>query len=384
MQNFQFYNPTKILFGKGQIAAIAREIPAGARVLITYGGGSIRQNGVYEQVVAALAHHQTGEFGGIEPNPRYETCLRAVEKIRDEKYDFLLAVGGGSVLDGAKFIAAAVRFEGDPWDILAKHAPVSSALPLGAVLTLPATGSESNPFAVISRESTREKLAFSSEHVFPRFAVLDPETTFSLPPRQVANGIVDAFAHTLEQYLTYPANAPLQDRFAESILLTLIEEGPKTLANPRDYDARANLMWAATMALNGLIGCGVPQDWTTHMIGHEITALCGLDHGRTLAIVFPGTMQERRAAKREKLLQYAARVWGITSGPEEERIDAAIAKTRAFFESLGVPARLSAYGIGRDIIDAIERRFAERGWTQLGERQDIGPREAAAILSRCV
>jgi NADP-dependent alcohol dehydrogenase len=274
-----------------------------------------------------------------------------------------------------------VKFEGDPWEILTKGAPVKCAVPIGCILTLPATGSESNAFAVVSREATQEKFAFSSDYVYPQFAVLDPETTYTLPPRQVANGIVDAFAHTLEQYLTYPSGAPLQDRFAEGILLTLVETGPRTLATPTDYEQRANLMWAATMALNGLIGQGVPQDWSTHMIGHEITALRGLDHAQTLAIVFPGTMSVRRSAKREKLLQYAERIWNIRSGSDDERIDAAIQKTREFFESLGVPTRLSAYGLGGDLIQAIEERFTERGWNQLGERSDVGPKQAAAVLA---
>jgi len=381
MQNFEYVNPDKILFGKGQIAKLPDEIPPEALILMTYGGGSIKRNGVYDQVTAALKGRRVLEFGGIEPNPTYETCMQAVEIVRREGVNFLLAVGGGSVVDGTKFIAAAARFEGEPWDILAKGAAVKSAAPLGVVLTLPATGSEMNTFAVISRQSTAEKLAFGSPAVYPKFSILDPETTFSLPPRQVSNGIVDAFAHVLEQYLTYPANAPLQDRMAEAILLTLIEEGPKTLANPADYDSRANVMWCATMALNGLIAVGVPQDWTTHMIGHEITALHGLDHAQTLAITFPGTLAVRRGAKREKLLQYAARVWGIRDGGEDERIEGAIAKTREFFESVGVKTRLSDYGLTRDTIAQVAARFEKRGWKGIGERGDIGPREVEAILA---
>jgi NADP-dependent alcohol dehydrogenase len=380
MNNFVFFNPVKILFGRGQIATLRAEVPAGARVLVTYGGGSVRSNGVLDQTRAALEGHAVIEFGGIEPNPVYETLMKAVEIVRREGVDFLLAVGGGSVLDGTKFIAAAARFAGEPWDIAAKGAPVEAAVPLGAVLTLPATGSEMNTFAVVSRQATGEKLPFSSPLVYPKFSIIDPETTFSLPPRQVGNGIVDAFAHVLEQYLTYPAEAPLQDRFAESILLTLIEEGPKTLANPRDYNARANLCWCATMALNGLIGAGVPQDWATHMIGHELTALRGLDHAQTLAVVYPGTLAVRREAKRAKLLQYATRVWGLT-GSEEDRIDGAIARTRAFFESVGVKTRLADYHVAPDVAPAISRRLSERGWTALGERQDISPQVVEEILS---
>lgn len=384
MQNFSYYNPTRIIFGKGQIAAIAKQIPADARVLVTYGGGSIKSNGVFDQVKAALAGRDWLEFGGIEPNPRYETLMRAVEIVRREKVEFLLAVGGGSVADGTKFIAAAACFEGDdPWDILAKRALVGAAVPLGVVLTLPATGSESNTFAVISREATGDKLGFGSEHCYPRFAVLDPETTFSLPPRQVANGIVDAFVHTMEQYMTWSADAPLQDRFAEGILHTLIEQGPQALARPNDYEVRANVMWAATMALNGLIGCGVPQDWATHMIGHEITAEFGLDHAQTLAVVLPGVLRSRRDDKHDKLLQYAERIWGISSGSDDERIEAAVARTEAFFESLGVKTRLAAYGVS-DAPAAparIRARLEAHGFVKLGERGAITPQIAQDILA---
>ena len=381
MENFEFFNPVKIIFGKGQIAKLRGAVPAGARLLVTYGSGSIKRNGVYDQVMANLQGHTVSEFSGIEPNPAYETLMKAVEVVKRERIDFLLAVGGGSVLDGTKFIAAAARFEGEPWDILAKHAPVSAAVPLGAVLTLPATGSEMNFFAVISRAGTHEKFPFSSPLIFPKFSIIDPQVTFTLPARQVGNGIVDAFAHVLEQYLTYPANAPLQDRFAESILLTLIEEGPKTLAHPADYNSRANLCWCATMALNGLIGLGVPQDWTTHMIGHELTALRGLDHAQTLAVVFPAVLAERKQAKRAKLLQYAERVWGIHTGAEDEKIDQAIENTRAFFESVGVKTRLKDYGVAPEVVQLVSKRLAARGWTTLGERQDIGPKEVEAILS---
>lgn len=383
MENFAFYNPVKILFGKGQIANIAAEIPADAKILITYGGGSIKANGVYDQVKSALAGRNVFEFGGIEPNPHLETLLKAVELIRKEGIDFLLAVGGGSIVDGTKFIAAAVSFEGDPWDILAKNAPVTAALPFGAVLTLPATGSEMNDGSVVTKWETKDKLFFASSQVFPRFSVLDPETTYSLPPRQIGNGIVDAYTHVMEQYLTYPANAPLQDRMAESILKTLIEEGPKTLANPQDYDARANLVWSATMALNGLIGAGVPQDWTTHMIGHELTALHGLDHAQTLAVVLPSTLTIRRDRKWQKLLQYAERVWGIVDGDQEQRVNDAIAKTRNFFESVGVRTRLSDYGVGLDSIPAIIKNLEKHGMTALGEYEDVNPQVVEQILALC-
>ena len=271
-------------------------------------------------------------------------------------------------------------FAGDPWDILAKNAPLKGALPVGAVLTLPATGSESNGSAVISRRALKEKLAFFSPLVFPRFSVLDPETTFSLPARQVANGIGDAFCHVIEQYLTYPVDAAVQDRFAESVLRVLIEEGPKTLANPKDYAARANLVWAATWALNTAIGVGVPQDWASHMIGHELTALHGIDHARTLAVVLPSLMQVQRAGKREKLLQYADRVWDLRDGPEDARIDAAIAATRRFYESLGMGTHLADYGITTDTAAEVARRLDAKGMAKLGERGDITPAVVEKIL----
>lgn len=380
MDNFVFHNPVKVLFGRGQIANIGGEIPTTARVLLTYGGGSIKTNGVYDQVKKALANHSVMEYGGIEPNPRLETLMPAVELARSRRLDFLLAVGGGSVLDGTKFIAAAIPFQGEPWDIVAKGVPLTTAVPLGAVLTLPATGSEMNTFAVITKWATREKLAFGSPLLYPRFSVLDPETTFSLPPRQIGNGIVDAFTHTMEQYLTFPADAPLQDRMAEAILRTLIEEGPKTLAHPRDYNARANIMWCATMALNGVIAAGVPQDWATHLIGHELTALHDLDHARTLAVVLPSLLSVKRQTKRAKLLQYGERVWQVLQGTEQERIDQAIQKTRDFFESVGVPTRLSAYGIGRETATVVARRFKARGKTDMGEGKDIGPDVVEEIL----
>lgn len=383
MWNFTYHNPVKIVFGKGTIAELANLVPQDQKIMMTYGGGSIKRNGVYDQVIAALKGRTVIEFGGIEPNPRYETLMRAVEQDRAEGVGFLLAVGGGSVLDGTKFIAAAVKFAGDdPWDILAKDAPVNEALPLGAVLTLPATGSEMNGNAVISRESTREKLSFSSPYVYPRFSILDPETTYSLSARQVANGIVDTFVHVAEQYLTYSVNAPLQDRQAEAILLTLIEEAPKVKADPQNYEVRANLMWCATQALNGLIGCGVPQDWATHSIGHELTAFFGLDHGQTLAIVLPAVLKHERIRKAGKLVQYAQRVWGIHDLGEDETIDAAIAKTEEFFHSVGNPTRLSDYSIKVAECRPIVERFRARG-SRLGEHKAIGAQEVEEILALC-
>ncbi len=381
MDSFDYYNPVKILFGQGSIAAIAEEIPRDAKILMTYGGGSIKKNGVYEQVKTALAEHTVIEFGGILANPELEILIDAVELARREAVDYLLAVGGGSVIDGTKFIALAVPFVGNCWDILAAEAPVTEALPLGTILTLPATGSEMNSYFVISKSATQEKLQSNSELVLPRFAILDPAITFSLPSKQISNGIVDSFTHTIEQYLTYPVNAPLQDRIAESILLTLIENGGKTLSDPNDYDARANLMWCATLADNGLVGVGVPQDWSTHMIAHELTALFGLDHAVTLAIILPSLLTYKRKTKRDKLLQYADKVWGITQGDAEERIDQAILATREFFESLGIPTYLRDYKLDKSRIPDVIENLRKHNLIPLGEHQDINLEDVREILT---
>jgi NADP-dependent alcohol dehydrogenase len=380
MFNFIFHNPVKIIFGRGQTHLIANEIPQSAKILITCGGGSIRKNGAHAQVTDALKGRSCVEFWGIEPNPSFETLMQAVELGRKEKIDYLLAVGGGSVADGTKLIAAAIPFEGDPWEIVQKKARPTSALPFGCVLTLPATGSEMNCGAVITRKSTKEKLSFQNPAVYPKFSVLDPEFTFSLPPKQVANGIVDTFVHVAEQYLTLPANAAIQDRFSESILCALLEEGPKTLADPTDYDSRANLMWAATMGLNGLIGCGVPQDWATHMIRHELTAFFGLDHAQTLAIVLPNLLWTLRDSKRQKLLQYARRVWNNHDADEDAAIKGAIASTRAFFESVGLSTHLAKLGITEDPSSEIVARFKARRMLPMGESKALDADKIKEIL----
>ena len=382
MQNFTFSNPTKIVFGEGQIKELANLIPANARILLTYGGGSIKKNGVYEQVVKALEGKTWFEFSGIEPNPHYETLMKAVELVKQEKIDFLLPVGGGSVIDGTKLIAAAVNFDGEPWDIMAKNQPFFSALPIGCVLTLPATGTESNGNSVITKAATHEKLAFGSPLVYPQFAILDPTTTYSLPPRQMANGAVDAFVHIMEQYLTYPVDAKVQDRFAEGLLMTLVEEGPRSLKEPTNYAVRANVMWAATMALNGLIGVGVPQDWATHMIGHELTAMHGLDHAQTLAVVLPAVMQHQREKKRAKLLQYGRRVWNLNHTDEDALIDAAIAATKNFFEVMGTPTTLSGYGVGRESIPKLVALLVKHNLLALGEHGAIPPEGSRESLEQ--
>ncbi len=381
MNNFSYRNTTQIHFGQGQIAKIRDEMPANARVLITYGGGSIKKNGVMEQVHAALDGVTYFEFGGIEPNPHFETLMKAVDVIKQENINFILAVGGGSVIDGSKFIAAAALYPNDPWEIIQTYgAKVTQAVPLGCVLTLAATGSEMNNGAVITKAATQDKLFFFSEHVYPKFSVLDPTTTYSLPPRQIANGVVDSFVHIVEQYVTYPVNAKVQDRLAEGLLLNIVEDGPKALENPTDYDIRANLMWTATMALNGLLSTGVPADWATHLIGQEITGLYGLDHAQTLAIVIPAVWTYKQSAKKEKLLQYAERVWEMTDGDEDARVVAVIEKTRQFFEQMGVKTRLSDYGLDRSVIPAVVAKLKEHGHVQLGEKADITPDDVTAIL----
>jgi NADP-dependent alcohol dehydrogenase len=258
---------------------------------------------------------------------------------------------------------------------------VKVAIPYGTVLTLPATGSEMNAGAVVSRQTTQEKLVFSSPLLYPKFSIVDPETTYSLPPRQIANGVVDAFVHVVEQYVTIPSKAPLQDRFAEGILRTLIEDGPKTLANPMDYDARCSVVWCATMALNGLIGCGVPQDWSTHMMGHELTALHGLDHAQTLAILLPNLLWVQRESKRAKLVQYAESVWDLREGKEDARIEQAIIRTRAFFESMGNPTHLSDYSLGSEHFEEIVARLESRKMLPMGEKKDLDAEKIREVLA---
>jgi NADP-dependent alcohol dehydrogenase len=381
MFNFDFYNPTRIIFGKDRIQALDRLVPAEAKVLVLYGGGSVKQFGTLDKVRLSLANRTVVEFGGIEPNPRFTTLKRAVEIVRAEAIDFLLAVGGGSVMDGTKFIALAACHQGNAEEILfsrPKPVQVTSAIPLGTVVTLPATGSEMNSGGVISHQGG--KFVFFSPLVFPQFSILDPTLTFTLPPTQVANGIIDTFIHTVEQYVTFPAEGRFQDRTAEGILQTLIEIGPATINNPTDYDARANLMWCATNALNGLIGAGVPQDWTTHMIGHELTAQFGIDHAKTLAILQPAVWQVCKEQKRGKLRQYAERVWHLNEGDDDQRIDKAIEQTRSFFEALGVSTRLSAYGVTPDKIDAVVQALEAHGMTALGEKREVSLEVSRRIL----
>ncbi|MGL4292134.1 MAG: iron-containing alcohol dehydrogenase [Bacteroidales bacterium] len=381
MHNFEFQNPVKIIFGKGQIARLPELISKDTKIMMTYGGGSIFKNGVYDQVKKALAGYEVVEFGGIEANPDYSTLIKAIEICKEQAVDMLLAVGGGSVIDGTKFIATGVKYNGDPWNFMLDNKLATCALPLASVLTLPATGSEMNNGAVISRRERNEKFAFMNPKTFPKFSILDPEVIYSLPERQVANGIIDTYAHTLEQYLTTSQSSLVMDRWAEGLLQTLVEIGPKLMQNHQDYDLCANFMLTATMALNGFISMGVDEDWATHMIGHELTALHGLDHGVTLAIVHPGVMDVMREEKKEKLLQYATRVWGINEGSEDERIDEAIRKTEAFYRSLGVKTRLSEHEIGEETIQIIVERFSSRGWN-VGEHGIVTPEKTKQILQK--
>lgn len=375
MTNFELYNPTNYIFGKGQIAKLSELIPANSKILLAYGGGSIFKNRVYDQVKSALSSVEMVEFGGIEPNPRYETLMKAVEIIRNEKITFILAVGGGSVIDGVKFISGAVNFEGDAVEILKKRIlfkDVSKVIPFGTVLTLPATGSEMNSGAVVTIEATQEKLTLGGSALFPKFSICDPTVVASLPKRQLENGVVDAFTHVMEQYLTYPHDALLQDRFAESILQTLIEIGPDVVQHPSDYKLASNFMWCATMALNGLIQKGVPSDWATHMIGHELTALYEIDHARTLAIIGPNLYRTMFETKKEKLAQYGERVWNIEGNSIEEKATQAIEKTVEFLHKMGMETKLSNYTSDfKKTADFIVNRFEERGWKAMGEKQNI-------------
>ena len=374
MLNFELYNPAKLIFGKGEIEKLSTLIPKESKILVAYGGGSIFKNGIYDQVKKALEGFNVVEFGGIEANPYFETLMKAVEIIREQKIDFILAVGGGSVIDGVKFISAAAKFEGDPIDILHKRIIFkegADVVPFGTVLTLPATGSEMNSGSVVSIKATQEKRDFGGSAMFPKFSICDPTVIASLPKRQLQNGVIDAYVHVLEQYITYPHEGYLQDRIAESILQTLIEVGPKVVENPTDYTLASNFMWSCTMALNGLIQKGVPSDWATHMIGHELTALYNIDHARTLAIIGPNLYHVLFETKKEKLAQYGKRVFQLT-GTDEEIARQAIAATLAFYHTMGMKTKISENASNiENTADFIVNRFEERGWKALGEKQNI-------------
>lgn len=382
MNKFNYKNPTNLVFGEGQISKLKNLIPVGSKILLAYGGGSIKSNGVHRQVKDALKGYEITEFSGIEANPEFETLMNAVRVIREKNLDYILAVGGGSVLDGCKFVSAAVNYDGDEWDVVVNNggSKVEEFIPLGTVLTLPATGSEMNPNFVISRSQIGEKRANAYPQTYPTFSILDPNVMISLPKKQVANGIVDSFVHVMEQYMTYPADTPLQDRWAEGVLQTLIEEAPKLMEEVWNFEAASNLMFCSTMALNGLLSMGTPGDWSVHMIGHEITAKFGIDHGRTLAIILPGVYRNKFQNKLEKLVQYGARVWNITGGSNEEIAEKAIVKTEEFFNSLGIETRLSKYNVNTDgFSDYVKDAFEKRGWN-IGEKADITPDDVKDII----
>ena len=381
MNNFIYHNPTRLAFGKGQISTLSELISGENNLMITFGGGSVKTNGVYDQVRNALSNHDYIEFWGIEPNPTVETLRKAVNTAKENSIDFLLAVGGGSVLDGTKLIAAGICYDGDPWEIVLNRNGGRS-VPYGSVLTLPATGSEMNRNSVISRAETNEKFAFISSR-YPDFSILDPMVTFSLPPYQIACGLTDTYVHVVEQYMTSTGQSRIMDRWAEGIMLTMLELAPLIRENHRDYDLMADFMLSATLALNDMIRMGINEDWTTHMIGHELTALHGITHGESLAMVLPGTLRTLKEQKRGKLLQYAERVFGITEGYEEERIEQAIEKTENFFRSLGLSTRISEAEIGIETIESIADRFNKKGVTY-GENKNVTGDVARRILMECL
>lgn len=390
MNNFTFYNPTKIVFGKGELKQLDSLVPKDARVLVLYGGGSVKKFGTLDIVLEELkkSNREIFEFSGIEPNPKFETLMKAVEISRIEKIDFLLAVGGGSVMDGTKFISialSATEFIGREKELVyTGHNGVvlNSAVPIGTVVTLPATGSEMNNGGVITLG--KDKLAISNPLTFPLFSILDPTLTYTLPATQVANGIIDTFIHTIEQYVTYPIQATFQDRTSEGILKSMIEIGKDTIDNPTNYDLRANLVWNSSMALNGLIGAGVPQDWSIHLLGHELTAVFGIDHAKTLAVVLPSLWRVRIEQKEEKLAQYAQRVWHITEGTTREKALKAIQKTEEFFNSLGVSTKLSDYGVTESQIDEVVEGLIRHKFTAISETGDLTPEIAKAIYLKAL
>jgi NADP-dependent alcohol dehydrogenase len=370
---YSYYNPTAIQFGKGQIKSIVNFITKDQKVLVVYGGGSIKKNGVYDQVVTALDGYTWSEFSGVEPNPSVETLNKAVEIIKAEKIDFILAVGGGSVIDGCKYLAAAALYDGDAWDFL-EGTQVTKALPLGAILTLPATGSESNANTVISKRATNEKRYFGSPLLYPTFAVLDSSVMSTLDDRQLANGLVDAFVHTCEQYLTYPNTSLLHDGYAQTILKGL-HVLAQDWANRHDALWQENLMLLANQALNGFIGSGVPQDWATHMIGHEITAFYGLDHAQSLAVVQPHLLRVMIEDKQEKLTLMGKEVFDMPHNYEM-----VIEAIEYMYQSIGVPTKLSAYKTDDKVVSNITKALESHGMIAIGEKGNVTLEKVALIL----
>ncbi|ALS31987.1 MULTISPECIES: iron-containing alcohol dehydrogenase [Pseudoalteromonas] len=378
---FSYVNPTLIQFGQQQIASLTDLIAKDQKVLVVYGGGSIKKNGVYDQVAAALEGFDWVEFSGVGANPTIEVLDQAVKICKEQDIDFVLGVGGGSVIDGVKYIAASAVYDGEGWDIPTGKHKVTSALPIGAVLTLPATGSESNQGSVVSKAATKQKLPFMSPAVQPKFAIMDPDVMKTLPQRQLVNGLVDAWVHTCEQYLTFPEGALVQDGYAEALLKALKVLGDNF--ENQDDAWRANLMWSANQALNGLIGSGVSQDWATHMIGHELTAAYGVDHARSLAIVQPSLLRNQFAVKKAKLEQMGKNVFGLAQS--DDLAELTIQAIEAFYHSLDVATQLTEHGEDKAAaIDNIIGKLEAHGMLALGENQAITLKESREILEQAV
>ncbi|MFS0881906.1 iron-containing alcohol dehydrogenase [Metabacillus niabensis] len=366
MDNFTYYNPTKLIFGKGQVEQLATEVPSyGNRVLLVYGGGSIKRNGLYDQVVNILKDKQIEifELSGVEPNPRLSTVQRGVDICKNENIDFLLAVGGGSVIDCTKAIAVGAKYEGNPWDIVTKKHIPTEALPFGTVLTIAATGSEMNSGSVITNWETQEKYGWGSPLVFPKFSILDPVNTYTVPKNQTIYGIVDMMSHVFEQYFHHTKNTPLQDKFCESTLRTVIEAAPKLVEDLENYELRETILYAGTIALNGQLQMGYRGDWATHNIEHAVSAVHDIPHGGGLAILFPNWMKHTMSENVDRFVQMAVNVFDVEpSGKDKEAIATeGIEKLREFWSSIGAPSRLKDYDIGEESIDVMADKAMANG-----------------------
>ncbi|WP_077624079.1 iron-containing alcohol dehydrogenase [Sediminibacillus massiliensis] len=361
MQNFTYYNPTKLIFGKGQLDQLKTEVPQyGKKVLMVYGGGSIKRNGLYDQVKNTLAEigAEVFELSGVEPNPRVSTARKGVDICKTEGIEFLLAVGGGSTIDCTKAIAAGAKYDGDVWDIVTKQAPADDALPFGTVLTLAATGSEMNAGSVITNWETNEKYGWGSPHTFPKFSILDPVNTFSVPRNQTIYGIVDMMSHALEHYFHHETNTLLQDRMVESILITVMETAPKLLDDLESYEHRATILYNGTMALNGVVNMGYRGDWATHNLEHAVSAVHDIPHGGGLAIIFPNWMKHCLDENPARFKQLAVRVFNVDPEGKSDREAGleGIEKLREFWNSIDAPSQLRDYDITEDSIELMAEK----------------------------